>query len=144
MRTEKIDLLFRRRRRDGHNVFEVDRAALPWFEQCGWKLDERITTHVPAFAYMVPPTNTRGSHFWTFTAAVPEADEVLALAHEYHQRGQAWTGEAFGWPASYTPRHRLPRAVEDIPSTFEVGEWTVWALSVMWNDGDDKPPMFLP
>ena len=30
---------------------------------------------------------------------IPELDDVRRFAAELHSRGQAWEGEAFGWPA---------------------------------------------
>jgi len=34
---------------------------------------------------------------------VPDLDEVRKFAAKLHARGEAWQGEAFGWPAEYNP-----------------------------------------
>ena len=130
---------------DGGLAYEVDINAVPWFERVGWRRLTRPTEVPQAYVYMAPPNDdAETASPLMFDAEVPEDDEVLELALSYHQQGKAWEGEAFGWPAVYTPRHRLPGATKDIPSSFDVGEWSVWAISVTWDNGDEKPPHFIP
>jgi hypothetical protein len=75
---------------------------------------------------------------------IPELDEVRHFAAEIHSRGQAWNGEAFGWPAEYCPQRPEPPLDSKLsftPADFCIGESGVWFFSLAWERGKDAPPV---
>ncbi len=75
--------------------------------------------------------------------SVPHLDDVRALADELHARGEAWLGEAFGWPAEYNPERPNPpldSVLTFTPADFCIGESGIWFFSRMWEEGRDSPP----
>ncbi len=75
---------------------------------------------------------------------IPEVDEVRRFAAELHARGESWTGEAFGWRAEYHPQRTEPPLDSKLPFTpadFCIGESGVWFFSLMWEHGQDTPPV---
>ena len=76
--------------------------------------------------------------------ALPDLDEVREFAGKVHAQGQAWTGEAFGWPAEYHPeRAEAPRdsKMTFTPADFCIGQSGIWFFSLMWEHGRDAPPV---
>jgi hypothetical protein len=75
---------------------------------------------------------------------IPELDEVRRFAAELHSRGEAWAGEAFGWPAEYFPqRPELPldSKLPCTPPDFCIGESGVWFFSLLWEHRKHAPPV---
>jgi hypothetical protein len=75
---------------------------------------------------------------------IPELDEVRRFAGEVHARGQAWTGDAFGWPAEYHTERSEPPLDSKLaftPADFCIGESGIWFFSLMWEHGKDAPPV---
>jgi hypothetical protein len=75
---------------------------------------------------------------------IPELEEVRRFAADRHSRGQAWEGEAFGWPAEYCPQRPEPPLDSKLsftPADFCVGESGVWFFSLTWECGKDAPPV---
>ncbi len=74
---------------------------------------------------------------------LPRPDEVREFAGKLHAHGEAWTGEAFGWPAEYQPERPEPPLDSKMtftPADFCMGESGVWFLSLMWEHGKDAAP----
>ena len=87
--------------------------------------------------------NVRENHAAIVPVLLPGIDEVRAFAAKLHTSGQAWAGEAFGWPAEYHPA--LPAAPLDskmtfTPADFCIGENGIWFFSLMWEHGGDAEP----
>jgi hypothetical protein len=75
---------------------------------------------------------------------LPELDQVRCFAAELHARGQAWEGEAFGWPAEYSPERPEPPLDSKLPFTPAnscIGESGVWFFSLAWEQGNNAPPV---
>lgn len=75
---------------------------------------------------------------------VPDLERVRAFALGLHRKRQAWQGEAFGWQAEYTPSRLEPPLESKMtftPADFVIGESGIWFFSVMWEHGDDAPPV---
>ena len=56
---------------------------------------------------------------------LPRPDEVREFAGKLHAHGEAWTGEAFGWPAEYQPERPEPPLDSKMtftPADFCMGE----------------------
>lgn len=73
---------------------------------------------------------------------IPSLDEVRSFAQLLHQQNQNWQGSVFGWDAEYHASLEEPPADSKMtftPAEFWIGDATIWALSMMWEDGDDKP-----
>jgi len=69
---------------------------------------------------------------------IPELSEVGRLAAKLHAAGEAWTGEAFGWPAEYHPERPEPpldSKMNFTPADFCIGESGIWFYSLMWERG---------
>jgi hypothetical protein len=90
----------------------------------------RIKTH-ENFASIVP-------------IVVPDLNEVRAFAVKLHTAGQAWQGEAFGWPAEYNPERAEPPLDSKMtftPADFCLGESGIWFFSLMWEQGRTAEPV---
>jgi len=75
---------------------------------------------------------------------VPDLDEVREFAARLHARGEAWQGEAFGWPAEYNPERPEPPLDSKMtftPADFSIGESGIWFFSLMWEHGSDVEPV---
>ena len=91
----------------------------------------RVRTHDHEHASIVP-------------VVVPNLDEVRAFAARLHSQGQAWEGEAFGWPAEYNPERPDPPLDSKMtftPADFCIGESGIWFFSLMWEQGRDAEPV---
>lgn len=89
--------------------------------------------------------------------AIPDVQEVRALAQRLHQLGQAYQDRVWGWELSYEPEIDEPEAevqVPDgkggfvtatmpiwVPASFAIGESGVWFFSMLWENGVDQPPV---
>jgi hypothetical protein len=76
--------------------------------------------------------------------SVPDINEVKTFAQNLHQKGQAWNGEAFGWPAEYNPEKTEPPIDSNMtftPADFCIGESGIWFFSLMWENGKDVEPV---
>lgn len=75
---------------------------------------------------------------------IPDLKAVRAFAEKLHKRNEEWTGEAFGWNAEYHPSLPEPPSNSKMPFTpaeFWLGDASVWGFSMMWEAGDDQPPV---
>lgn len=75
---------------------------------------------------------------------IPDLDEVRAFAQQLHSQRQAWEGEAFGWNAGYKPSSLEPPPDSKMtftPADFWIGDGALWFFALMWEAGDDKPPV---
>ena len=75
---------------------------------------------------------------------VPDLDDVRKFAAKLHARGEAWRGEAFGWPAEYNPERPEPPLDSKMtftPADFSIGESGIWFFSLMWEHGSDVEPV---
>ena len=71
-------------------------------------------------------------------------NEIRSLAARLHARGQAWKGEAFGWPAEYNPERPEPAPDSKMtftPADFCIDESGIWFFSLMWEHGSDAEPV---
>jgi hypothetical protein len=74
---------------------------------------------------------------------LPSRDEVREFAQKVHVSGQTWSGDAFGWPAEYSPERPEPPLDSKMtftPAEFCIGESGVWFYSLMWEHGSGEPP----
>ncbi len=81
--------------------------------------------------------------FAVVPVVLPAPDEVRQFAQELHSSGQSWEGEAFGWPAEYSPEQAEPPLDSKMtftPAEFCIGESGVWFFSLMWERGKSEPP----
>ncbi len=63
---------------------------------------------------------------------------------DLHRKGKAWHGDTFGWDAEYKPTRSEPPLDSKMtftPADFLIGESGIWFFSVMWEHGDDQPPV---
>jgi hypothetical protein len=75
---------------------------------------------------------------------IPTLDGVRAFAEKLHQQGAAWQGEAFGWQAEYNPESSeapLGSKLTFTPADFCIGESGIWFFSLMWEHGNEAPPV---
>lgn len=75
---------------------------------------------------------------------IPDLDAVRTFAQQLHQRNEAWQGEVFGWEAEYSPSRPESPPHSNMPFTpaeFWLGDATIWGFSLMWEHGDDQPPV---
>ena len=75
---------------------------------------------------------------------IPDLDAVSKLAAKLHAKGEAWKGEAFGWPAEYNPERPEPpldSRMTFTPADFCIGESGIWFFSLMWESGRDQAPV---
>jgi hypothetical protein len=75
---------------------------------------------------------------------IPDLEEIRAFARELHRRRQPWEGEAFGWSAGYKPSSPEPPPGSKMtftPADFWIGDGAIWFLALMWEAGDDQPPV---
>jgi hypothetical protein len=75
---------------------------------------------------------------------IPDLDAVRAFAQQLHEKNEYWQGEAFGWEAEYNPSRPEPPPHSKMlftPADFWIGDATVWGFSMMWEHGDDHPPV---
>jgi hypothetical protein len=80
----------------------------------------------------------------TVPIVVPDLDQVRQFAKQLHAESKPWTGEAFGWSAEYNPKRPEPpldSKLKFTPADFCIGESGIWFFSMMWEHGDDKPPV---
>lgn len=54
--------------------------------------------------YLAPPDGAAEAPM-DLLVPVPDDDPLFEVAYDHAARGEAWKGEAFGWPASYDPPH---------------------------------------
>jgi hypothetical protein len=89
--------------------------------------------------------------------AIPDVQEVRALAERLHQLGQSYQDRVWGWELSYEPEIDEPEAEVQIPdgkggfvtetmpiwapASFAIGERGVWFFSMLWESGVDQPPV---
>jgi hypothetical protein len=76
--------------------------------------------------------------------AIPSLDEVREFASRLHHAGEAWEGEAFGWPAQYSPEEPEPPLDSKrtcTPADFCIGESGIGFFSLMWEPGRDAEPV---
>ena len=89
--------------------------------------------------------------------AIPDVQEVRALAERLHQLGQSYQDRVWGWELSYEPEIDEPEAEVQIPdgkggfvtetmpiwapASFAIGESGVWFFSMLWESGVDQPPV---
>lgn len=75
---------------------------------------------------------------------IPDLAEVRALADQLHHQRQPWQGEAFGWSAGYNPSSAEPPPGSKMPFTpadFWIGDGALWFFALLWEAGDDQPPV---
>ena len=75
---------------------------------------------------------------------IPDLDEVRRFANQLHSAGQPWEGEAFGWAAEYNPQRSerpLDSKMTFTPADFCIGESGIWFFSMMWEHGQEAPPV---
>jgi hypothetical protein len=75
---------------------------------------------------------------------VAELLQIRRFADELHAKGDAWSGEAFGWPAEYNPERPEPPLDSNMtftPADFCIGESDIWFFSLMWEHGRDEEPV---
>ena len=75
---------------------------------------------------------------------IPDLKAVRAFAEQLHEKNVYWQGEAFGWDVEYHPSR--PESPPDskmrfTPADFWIGDASVWGFSMMWEAGDNKPPV---
>ncbi|MCX6045566.1 MAG: hypothetical protein NT075_10675 [Chloroflexi bacterium] len=75
--------------------------------------------------------------------AIPEIDDVRKFAAILHQNGQPYTDTVWGWPVKYSPEKATPPPDSKMtftPADFFIGVWSVWWVSLMWENGRDAEP----
>lgn len=75
---------------------------------------------------------------------VPELEEIRQVASQFHEQGQYWKGEVFGWEAEYNPERAEPPLDSKMtftPADFCIGESGIWFFSMMWEHGRHQPPV---
>ena len=75
---------------------------------------------------------------------ISDLHEIRKFAAKMHGKSRAWTGEAFGWPAEYTPERPEPPLDSKMtftPADFCIGESGIWFFSLMWEHGSDAEPV---
>ena len=80
----------------------------------------------------------------TIPVLIPDLQDVRDFAAQLHLTNKEWQGDAFGWDAEY--HSSLPESPENsrmpfTPATFWIGDATIWGFSMMWEDGDENPPV---
>jgi hypothetical protein len=63
-----------------------------------------------------------------------------------HRRGEAYEGEAWGWPVSYTPEVQEPIPGSKMsfqPAVFTIGAYPIWFISFTWEYGKAQEPSIL-
>jgi hypothetical protein len=80
----------------------------------------------------------------TIPVLIPDIQDIRDLAIKLHRTKENWQGNVFGWDAEYISS--LAEAPENsqmtfTPATFWIGDATIWGFSMMWEDGDDQPPV---
>jgi len=86
---------------------------------------------------------TRGDYAPIVPLVIPDLEEVRELAAKLHDKGRAWQGDAFGWPAEYHPERDEPPLDSKMtftPANFCIGESGIWFFSLMWERGRDREP----
>ncbi|HZQ07117.1 MAG TPA: hypothetical protein VFD70_11095 [Anaerolineae bacterium] len=66
------------------------------------------------------------------------------FAIDLHRKQIEWRGEAFGWQAEYNPSRAAPPLDSKMtftPADLVIGESGIWFFSMMWEHGDDEPPI---
>jgi 5-methylcytosine-specific restriction protein A len=125
----------------------------------GWTLVKKTKSYV----YLIPPSDQTSPPF-RITIAVPTPEECLELARRSYAKGQSWIGQLGEWPAYYLHerntdmqeigrdpitgemRSRLHR--NPLKSSFSIGEWGAWEISVTGVAGEFVigilPPSLVP
>jgi hypothetical protein len=78
--------------------------------------------------------------------AVPNQRDIETLAWKLHTRGEAYEGEEWGWPVSYTPevQEAVPGSKMPFqPAVFTVGVYPIWFVSFTWEYGKAREPSML-
>ncbi len=80
----------------------------------------------------------------TIPVLIPDIQDIRDFALQLHRTNENWQGNVFGWDAEY--QASLSESPENsqmsfTPATFWIGDATIWGFSMMWEDGDDKPPV---
>ena len=90
---------------------------------------------------------TINDHVLTLPVIFPDIKSIRAFAQILHARGEAWSGNFEGWPATYTPEDRTRHSVHSrmifFPAEFFVGVSEIWHVAIAWEDGYDEPPVEL-
>ena len=90
---------------------------------------------------------TINDHVLTLPVIIPDIKSIRAFAQILHARGEAWSGNFEGWPATYTPedrtRHPAHSRMTFIPAEFFVGVSEIWHVAIAWEDGHDELPVEL-
>ncbi|MBI3958035.1 MAG: hypothetical protein HY328_04420 [Chloroflexi bacterium] len=89
--------------------------------------------------------------------AVPDLDDVRALAYRLHAANQPFEDVVWGWPVYYDPEVSEDEAAFEIPdgtggfrteyrpfwspASFTIGESGVWFFSLLWEDGRNGEPV---
>ena len=80
----------------------------------------------------------------TIPVLIPNIQDIRDFALQLHRTNENWQGNVFGWDAEY--QASLSDSPENsqmsfTPATFWIGDATIWGFSMMWEDGDSKPPV---
>lgn len=89
--------------------------------------------------------------------AIPDLDDVRALAAQLHARGESYQERVWGWQVTYEPESKEAEAAVEFPddrggfatqkmplwapASFTIGENGVWFFSLLWENGIDQPPV---
>jgi hypothetical protein len=89
--------------------------------------------------------------------AIPEMEQVRALASRLHAVGKSYQDRVWGWEVTYEPEVDEPAAEVEVPdgqggfrsqrmplwtpASFTIGESGVWFFSLLWENGSDQPPV---
>lgn len=113
----------------------------------GWTLVKKAKR----YAYLIPPVGDPGPPF-RISAAVPTAEESLAIARRSYAKGQSWLGQLGEWPARYfherntdmqeiwhdaqTGELRTRIHPGPLKSSLHIGEWGAWSVDVTGVGGE--------
>ena len=103
-------------------------------------------------------TNQHGNpNIVTIPIAVPDLTDVRAFAGHLYAKGQEYSDIMWGWPVQYDPALHEEEAEFQIPdqrggyqteirpfwspASFTIGESGVWFFSLLWENGNDQPPV---
>jgi hypothetical protein len=93
----------------------------------------------------------------TVPIAIPDLNDVRALATNLHAFGQSYHDRAWGWEVTYQPELCEPEAEVEVPdgkggfttqvmplwtpASFTIGESGIWFFSLLWENGVDQTPV---